>query len=634
MMQDMDPSGPIGRTRDASSGEAAPVDGPARDREGIAPGTVVLLTRDDALWFEAPREILSCRTVGEVPATLAEIERAARAGAHCAGYLAYEAGHAFEPKLAALAHQTAGDAPPLVWFGVYGAPQRLPLQAALDRLGGDAAQADAHVEGFDMDAAAYRHAFDAVRAHLACGDIYQANLTMRAHGRWSGHAGALFSRLLRGQPVGHAAFLRLEKHHVLSLSPELFLEREGERLRTRPMKGTQARGRDAREDDRLAAALALDTKSRAENVMIVDLLRNDLSRVAEPGSVTVPRLFEVERYATLFQMTSTVEARLQPETGFADILARLFPCGSITGAPKLRAMEILQGLEQTPRGIYTGSIGHLQPSGDFRLNVAIRTLVADDDGRFEMGTGSGVVFDSKALPEYEECALKLRFLTRAPPDFSLFETLRFEPGAGYLLLERHLARLLRSAAMLGFRHDEATLRAVLADHAARPGTGAVQRVRLQLDPDGHVTLTAAELAGTQGPWQLALAGERIDARDPLVFHKTTRRALHDGTRARLAAETGCDEVIFLNGDGLVCEGAISNLFVLRNGRLLTPALGAGLLPGTLRAALLETGRAFEAELRLEDLVSAERLYCGNSLRGLVESRIQSRAAGASGAAPR
>uniref|UniRef100_UPI003BAAB534 aminodeoxychorismate synthase component I n=1 Tax=Stappia sp. TaxID=1870903 RepID=UPI003BAAB534 len=617
MVQDMDGADPTGMARNTPSGGTP----------GIAPGTVVLITHDDVLWFETPREIHACDRVEDVSATLAAIETAARGGSHLAGYLAYEAGRAFEPKLAALPGPEPGSGLPLVWFGAYDAPRRMTPDEALDRLVGDTPQASIAVEGFDMDARAHEAAFERVRDHLACGDIYQANLTMRARGKWSGHPGALFARLLRGQPVGHAALLRLDRHWVLSLSPELFLEREGERLRTRPMKGTLARGRDAREDDALAASLALDPKSRAENVMIVDLLRNDLSRVAEPGSVRVPRLFEVESYATLFQMTSTVEANLVPDTGFAAIIARLFPCGSITGAPKLRAMEILNELEPSPRGIYTGSIGHLAPDGDFRFNVAIRTLVAGDDGRFEMGTGSGVVFDSQARPEFEECALKLHFLTRSAPDFSLFETLRLEPGSGYTLLESHLARLLRSASMLGFRHDAERLRRTLEAHAetvASDSDGGARRVRLQLDPDGTVSLTDAALPETRGPWHVAISEERLDPCDPLLFHKTTQRALYDGERARLGAETGCDEVVFLNRDGLVSEGAISNVFIARHGRLLTPPLGAGLLPGTLRAALLETGRAFEAELTLEDLLAAESLYCGNSLRGLVESRIQSR----------
>ena len=614
MVQDMDGAGPTGMARNT----------PSDGTPGIAPGTVVLITRSEALWFEAPRAVHACDRVDEVPATLQAIEAAARGGAHLAGYLAYEAGHAFEPKLAALPGPDLRNGPPLVWFGAYDAPLSLTPDTALERLVRDAPHGVIEVEGFDMDARAYDAAFERVRDHLARGDIYQANLTMRARGTWSGNPGALFARLLRSQPVGHAALLRLDRHWVLSLSPELFLERAGERLRTRPMKGTLARGRDEREDDAFAKALALDPKSRAENVMIVDLLRNDLSRVAEPGSVQVPRLFEVEPYATLFQMTSTVEARLEPDTGFAAILSQLFPCGSITGAPKLRAMEILNGLELSPRGIYTGSIGHLAPNGDFRLNVAIRTLVADEEGRFEMGTGSGVVFDSQAKPEFDECALKLRFLTRSTPDFSLFETLRLERDVGYFLLERHLARLLRSASMLGFRHDEETLRRRLEAHAETVSPSGARRVRLQLDPDGTVSLTDAALPETRGPWRVAVSGEQLDAGDPLLFHKTTRRALYDGERARLGTTTGCDEVIFLNRDGLVSEGAISNLFIARHGRLLTPPLGAGLLPGTLRAALLETGRAFEAELTLADLLAAESLYCGNSLRGLVESRIQSR----------
>lgn len=621
--------GPARRDDSGRGGEEAR-DG-LRPGDRIASGAVVVFTPGEALWFAQPQACHACTTVAEVAPTLAAIEAAAAGGAHLAGYLAYEAGRAFEPKLAALPDPVLPV--PLVWFGAYDAPERLAPAAALERLAAGSAERDATVavEGFDLDAPAYTAAFERVRAHLACGDIYQANLTLRARGRWQGHAGALFARLLRAQPVDHAALIRLDGTWILSLSPELFLERRGPTLHTRPMKGTAPRGRDGREDEALATGLALDAKSRAENVMIVDLLRNDLARVAEPGSIAVTRLFEVERYATLHQMTSTVEARLPAGAGFGAILAGLFPCGSITRAPKLRAMQILDGLEASPRGVYTGSIGHLDPTGDFRLNVAIRTLVADDDGRFEMGTGSGLVFDSEAAPEYAECALKLRFLTRATPDFSLFETLRLEADGTYLLLERHLARLRRSAQALGFRLVEPAVRAALAEHARRTATtGGTWRVRLELAPDGAITVSGAALSPETGPWRLAVADVRLDPRDPLLAHKTTRRALYDETRVRVASRIGCDEVVFLNPDGQVCEGSISSLFVVRDGRLLTPALSAGLLPGTLREALIETGRAFEANLTLDDLLTAPRLYCGNSLRGLVESRIQSREADAAG----
>ncbi|WP_417770527.1 aminodeoxychorismate synthase component I, partial [Stappia sp.] len=395
----------------------------------------------EALVFPPPHEVLACRSADEVETVLQRAGSAACAGAHVAGFLAYEAGFAFEEKLLPLA--PSDPALPLVWLGLHEAPERLPMAEALARLldeDGTAADGEtgAEIDGFDMSRAEYDAAFAAVRDHLAKGDIYQANLTMRAHGRWRGSLARLFARLIAAQPVGHAAFLRLKRMTLLSLSPELFLERRGTRLLTRPMKGTARRGVNAAEDRAIAAELARDPKSRAENVMIVDLMRNDLSRIAETGSVTVPRLFEVEPYATLFQMTSTVEAQVPAETGFAECMRQLFPCGSITGAPKLSAMQIIHRLEHGPRGAYTGAIGYLEPSGDFRFNVAIRTMAARDDGKFEMGAGSGLVFDSAASPEYDECRLKLAFLERPAPGFSLFETMAWHPHerdplAGYLL---------------------------------------------------------------------------------------------------------------------------------------------------------------------------------------------------------
>lgn len=597
------------------------------DRTGLV---LVDAIAGEALVFPPPHEVLACRKADEVGAVLQRAESAACAGAHVAGFLAYEAGFAFEEKLLPLA--PSDPALPLVWLGLHGAPERLPMAEALARLlDEDGMVADretgAEIDGFDMSRAEYDAAFAAVRDHLAKGDIYQANLTMRARGRWRGSLARLFARLIAAQPVGHAAFLRLERTTLLSLSPELFLERRGTRLLTRPMKGTARRGVNAAEDREIAAGLARDPKSRAENVMIVDLMRNDLSRIAETGSVTVPRLFEVEPYTTLFQMTSTVEAQVPAETGFAECMRQLFPCGSITGAPKLSAMQIIHRLEHGPRGAYTGAIGYLEPSGDFRFNVAIRTMAARDDGRFEMGAGSGLVFDSAASREYDECRLKLAFLERPAPGFSLFETMAWHPHerdplAGYLLLERHLDRMAASAARLGFAFDRHAANVLLAGHAR--GFAAARRVKLTLDPDGALSLEAGDMPPAPLRWKVALTDVAVDAGDPLLAHKTTRRALYDGTRARLAAGSGCDEVLFANRDGFLTEGSFTNLFIARNGRLLTPALRHGVLPGTLRAALIDSGRAYEADLRVEDLKDAGRIYLGNSLRGLVESVIQSR----------
>ena len=591
-----------------------------------------------ALLFVRPRHVIACREIDGVEAALAEAEAAARDGFHVAGYLAYEAGFAFEDKLRPLAPKDP--ALELVRFGVFDAPEQLSLGEGLARIGAGAiAQegcggADARIDGFELTREEYETAFAAVRDHLARGDIYQANLTMRARGRIAGEPARLFARLLLSQPVGHAAFLRSDTRTVLSLSPELFLERRGTRVATRPMKGTAPRGATGEEDRRIARALASDPKSQAENVMIVDLMRNDLSRIALTGSVEVPRLFEVEPYATLFQMTSTVEGEVPAETGFAACMRELFPCGSITGAPKLSAMQIIHRLESGPRGIYTGGIGHLEPSGDFRFNVAIRTLVVEADGRFEAGAGSGLVFDSASTPEYDECRLKLAFLERRAPDFSLFETMAWhppetgEPLAGYLLLERHLSRLTNSAARLGSPLDGEAAQVLLARRAG--AFEGPRRVRLELAGNGKLALEDRDLPPAVSQWTAVLADVTMAAGDPLLLHKTTRREIYDGTRARLSASTGCDEVIFANDEGYLTEGSFTNLFLARGGRLLTPALRHGLLPGTLRAALLDTARAVEADLRPEDLATADKIYLGNSLRGLVETRIQSRATLAAG----
>ncbi|MDN3721733.1 chorismate-binding protein [Roseibium salinum] len=350
-------------------------------------------------------------------------------------------------------------------------------------------------------------------------------------------------------------------------------------------------------------------------------MRNDLSRIAETGSVRVTKLCAVECYQSVHQMTSTVEARLPATVGFAAIIENLFPCGSITGAPKLSAMQIADDLESGPRGVYTGSIGYLAPGGDFRFNVAIRTLVLRNDGSGEAGTGSGVVFDSGAAPEYDECILKLKFMSEETPDFDLIETMAFDPQEGYLLLERHMQRLQASAAYFGFRFDAAAVRSALQLRAK--GFHAPQRVRLLLSADGDLSITMTDLppAGQRAVFNLALADEPVHTSNRFLYHKTTNRAFLDDTRTRYQAETGSQEVLFRNEHGFLTEGSYMTLFIRKDGRLLTPALKHGLLPGTLRAGLLERGLAFEADLTPADLDSGEEIFVGNSVRGLVRARL-------------
>lgn len=573
-----------------------------------------------ALLCDAPREVLSCRHIDAVGDFLDAVEARRKQGRHLAGFMAYELGYAFEEKLRARWRDT-GDL--LGWFGVYDTPVHLSIAEAkevLARSGGDGEGAIGPV-AFDMTRADYETAFDAVQRHLVEGDVYQVNLTMRARFDHHGPPEAILLRLMNTQPVAHGAFLKLEDRDIVSLSPELFLEREGSVLRTRPMKGTAPRGRTEAEDRDIARNLAADPKQRAENVMIVDLMRNDLSRVARDGTVRVTELCQVERFKSLHQMTSTVQAQVRDAVEFPQIIENLFPCGSITGAPKLSAMVIADRLETGPRGLYTGSIGHLAPSGDFRFNVAIRTLVLHQDGRGEAGAGSGVVFDSGATPEYDESMLKLRFMTTHTTPFALIETMACHPGTAIARLDRHMDRLAASARYFGFPLDTDAARRAL-EEIARSCTEPL-RLRLVLDETGAIETTATALGdtGAASVWDVAVAAHTTRSDDPFLFHKTTNREFYDETRAAYSARTGCREVVFENEAGWLTEGSFTNLFVEKDGRLLTPALGHGLLPGTLRAELIDQGKAVEADLTVRDLAAAETFYVGNSLRGLVRARL-------------
>jgi para-aminobenzoate synthetase / 4-amino-4-deoxychorismate lyase len=355
--------------------------------------------------------------------------------------------------------------------------------------------------------------------------------------------------------------------------------------------------------------------------MIVDLLRNDLGRIAKIGTVEVTDLFTVETYRSVHQMTSGITAELRGDIGFSAILKALFPCGSVTGAPKVRAMEIIRELEGEPRGIYTGAIGRVAPNGDAQFNVAIRTIMLDAS-RGEMGIGSGLVSDSKVGAEFDECLLKAQFLTKPDAPFQLIETLRWERGKGFYLLERHLTRLQASALHFAYPFARDTVFGALeAEVATLPGE--VYLVRLLLAEDGALTVTstAIELPTKDTMWKFALSENPVDEKDPLYFHKTTQRQFYDKELVRLKALTACDEVIFLNRRGELTEGTRTTIFIERDGRLYTPALAAGLLPGTLREELLDLPRAAasEAVLSLTDLASADRIYLGNSVRGLVRA---------------
>jgi para-aminobenzoate synthetase/4-amino-4-deoxychorismate lyase len=476
-----------------------------------------------------------------------------------------------------------------------------------------------------------------IHAAIAAGETYQVNFTYRLNGQAYGSPVALYRRLRERQPVAYGALIALpeggEITHVLSCSPELFLRHARGVLTARPMKGTAARADAPEADSETARRLAADAKNRAENVMIVDLLRNDIGRVACIGSVKVPTLFAVEPYATVFQMTSTVEALLRPGVGMPELLRATFPCGSITGAPKHRTMDWIAELEGTPRGLYCGAIGWVdapaegEAVGDFCLSVAIRTLTLGAPERglrpLRLGVGAGIVQDSRAADEFEECRLKARFLTALDPGFELFETMLATPGEGIRYLARHLARLARSAQALGFAFDRAAALQALRDALPALAPGRPSRLRLALAHGGRIGITHSPLPPLPpGAVKLVIAEARLPDANPLAAHKTTWRQHYDaGVRA--AERAGAFDSLFFTAGGRLAEGGRSTLFARIDGRWCTPPVADGALPGVMRGVLMEDSiwLAEERSLSLDDLRAAQKLVVCNALRGVLPAQL-------------
>ena len=572
-----------------------------------------------AVWlFEAPQACWDIHDSGQLAAALEEI---ARRGLWSVWALDYELGYRLEPRTLGAFAPPSPPGRPLARIWAYGRARVLDMAQGeawwAAREPAEPAGAGGLLPG--VDESAYRRAVAAIQAYIRSGDCYQVNFTFPLHFQAYGRPFDLYRALRRSQPVRYGGFVQTDRGALISLSPELFVARRGDRLTTRPMKGTMARAAGEAEDARAAAALAGSAKNRAENLMIVDLLRNDLGRLAVPGSVQVSQLFQVESYPTVHQMVSQVEARVADPDDF-HLLQALFPCGSITGAPKVRAMQIIRELEAAPRGLYTGALGWRSPEGELRLNVAIRTLELDAEGRGRMGLGSGIVADSVAAEEWQECLLKGRFLTALDPGLELIETLRLEVVAGqscFPRLEGHCRRMADSAAWLGFPWSREAMLAALAAQAEGLGDG-VYRLRLTLNKAGVLDVRCVPLAPEpEGQRLLLLADAAIQSRDPLRRHKTTSRGLYDQALARVAECPEVFDVLFLNEQGRVAEGARSNVFARIDGEWLTPPLASGALPGVFRAEMLAAGQVREAELSLADLRRAEEIRCGNALRGWV-----------------
>jgi para-aminobenzoate synthetase/4-amino-4-deoxychorismate lyase len=588
-----------------------------------------------AFSFEDACDELVARAAGDVLPVLAQAQQAVDQGLHVAGYLAYEAAAGLDSHLAV---RPAPSALPLACFGVF--RTRRPCVPSES----DASAAFSVGKWTDsVDFTTWCACVERIRAYIAAGDTYQANYTFRRHAEFQGDPFAFYRALCRTQRAGYCAYLDLGRFVVLSISPELFFGIKNGLITVRPMKGTFPRGCTFEEDERLAGQLAACVKNRAENIMIVDLLRNDLGRIARTGTVRTKQLFHVERYETVLQMTSTVEARLREGIKIPELFSALFPSGSVTGAPKIRTMQILRELETTPRGVYTGCIGYFSPAGVYaaapgdgdgesaspfagpgieaEFNVAIRTLRLDtQEHRLEMGVGGGITYDSHPAEEYEECRIKSAFLLADRPEFQLLESFLWEPDSGYYLLDRHLHRLEQSARYFDFPFVcEELLEALRAAAAAFPPQSA--KVRLLLARDGKIAVERLPLTASPAPGALlrvGIAREPVSETDPFLYHKTTHRAVYE---SRLRAHPDREDVLLVNSRGELTESTRANLVVRRGDALLTPPVSSGLLAGTFRQELLDAGCIREQVLYPADLESARELFLINSVRRWIPLRL-------------
>lgn len=585
----------------------------------------------DALLYTNPRKIFVAHRPEEVRAVLADAEAARAKGGELAGYIAYEAGLALEERLVPLAARRSGANGPLIWLGLFDDPHTIAASdvAARLRAAGSNDAGTARLGPLDpqVSTGGYDAAFAQLREAICAGDIYQANLTYPLAGSYRGDPVAIYAALREAASAGYGGMIFDGSHWLLSFSPELFVALDDEgRAKAKPMKGTRPRGADEGSDLALAQELAASVKDKAENLMIVDLMRNDLSRVAVAGSVRVDAPFAVESYPTVHQMVSSVRAQLLPGKGAMELVSALFPCGSITGAPKIRAMELINTVERDARGPYCGAIGRIGHDGNAAFNVAIRTLrltpIENGQGHAVLGVGSAIVADSDPLAERRECEVKAGFVRRSSPRDTawggdLIETMGFDPETGIALLELHLERIKQSAGELGFEFDR---------HAAR---NQIQVLCFELEAPAKLRLLAARsgaIALEVQPMPRAFAGEvkvialplPLDPSDWRLRHKTSDRGFYeDALHAAHAA--GAHEAIFVRDDGLVTEGSFTNVFVTGDDGLLTPPASLGLLPGVLRQNLIATTQACEAPITLDHLANGFQL--GNSLRGLFGARL-------------
>ena len=556
------------------------------------------------LSFSDPVESITAERVSQVIPALHRVQEKVDAGFYAAGFIGYEAAQAFD---AALVTHPPVPGLPLLWFGIYNEPQTEP-----GKIQGECIAVIDFVP--ETDEANYHDSIDRIRSGIAAGYFYQVNQTFRLRAPWTGSGRGLYRRMADASGGDYCAFLDLGRYQVLSASPELFFHRKGSHLVTKPMKGTRPRGRWTEEDARIAGELVCSSKDRAENLMIVDLLRNDLGRIAEIGSVRVTQLFKAERYPTLWQMISTVEAEISPAIGLVEVFSALFPCGSVTGTPKVSAMKQIAELETSPRGVYCGAVGYITPDQEAVFSVAIRTGLLDtQEQHLCYGVGGGIVWDSTPENEYAEALSKSAIFGELAPAFELLETILWEQGA-YVLRGRHLDRLLDSAAYFGYPLQLSDLEDAL-EAGTRHWDSAPRRVRLLAAQDGLLRLESEPLKPLPGlPLPVSLAKTPVSKRDPFLCHKTTHRAIYEAHRR---GHPECFDVLLWNEEEELTEFTIGNLVLEDRGVLWTPPRECGLLAGVLRGELLAAGRIQERVLRFDDLKTAQGLWLMNSVRGLI-----------------
>lgn len=561
------------------------------------------------------KEMLVFNRGDDVEKFFREAENFLKKGCWLSGYFSYEFGYWLEPALYHLRQKTGL---PLVWLGACKKPlliNRDPsYRRPLDR------QLSYNIKNItpDISRREYFSKIGRIKKYIEQGLTYETNFTFKIKFDFRGDILDIYLNLRRSQPTPYSALINTGESAVLSLSPELFFRQQDRKIATRPMKGTFSRGFTLEEDINNRELLKASKKIRAENLMIVDLLRNDLGRICQ--KVRAAKLFEIEKHPTLYQMTSTVEGRLRDDVEIKDIFSSLFPSGSVTGAPKIKTMEIIKHLEREPRGIYTGAIGYISPLKAACFNVAIRTVLIRD-GKGELGVGGGIVYDSSEAAEYDEALLKAKFLTERPTRFSLIETIRWERGKGYYLLGSHIARLRDSCSYFSVHLDTAKLRTELKNLEKGIDEGK-WRVRVLVSQRGEIDMEKEILENVEVPVRVKISSQRVNPDDVFLYHKTTRRDLYDKERMK-ARRKGFFETIFLNTKEEITEGSITNIFVLKDRNLYTPPVKCGLLRGVLRERLLREGKAQEKVIYRKDVLGADKVYVGNSVRGLLEAKISS-----------